>query len=175
MFNLNNLLWGPYNGCTMRAKIICGVVCVWSRIPHPLPSTCQPCTTSLWTRTCDSSFRLLVYMKRKRVYDCGKPESWTPRIVWVLLCPPERASVCVCYLYSLNSVGTVRKRHLLTVQGRLFVNARLIGPLECNAACDWLRVSCWPKVDSQRVGNAGSWKKFQLQNGTMRLPWVGLE
>lgn len=37
-----------------------------------------------------------------------------------------------------------------------FVNPRLIGPLVYNGDCDWLRVLCWPKVDSLRDANAGS-------------------
>lgn len=62
----------------------------------------------------------------------------------------------------------------LTLLQRLFPNSHLIGPIEYKAAGDWPSASCWPKVDSQGVGDAGS-EKLQPHNCTMRLPWVGLE
>lgn len=82
-------------------------------------------------------------------------EVWTSSNVF-LLCPLLRKLLCA--LESLNTAETVRKHHLLTVHRRLFVNSRPIGLLKYNTVFDWLRVSCWPKVDSQRVGNAGSKK-----------------
>lgn len=54
----------------------------------------------------------------------------------------------------LKKNATVYKRRY-----KLIVNSRLIGPVKYNPAPDWLIVSCWPKVDSQRVGNSGGTKK----------------
>ena len=56
-----------------------------------------------------------------------------------------------------------------------FVSSRLIGSLECNAACDWPRVSCWPKVDSQRVGDAGSEKKEKKNSSYKTTPCASPE
>lgn len=79
----------------------------------------------------------------------------------------------LCALESLNTVETVRKHHLLTVHRQLFVNSRPIGLLKYNTVFDWLRVSCWPKVDSQRVGIAGSKKNSCYTTAPCASPeWV---
>lgn len=149
---------------------------VWTHIPHPLPSTCQP----RFDLTVNQDMWLLVQpcwieTKASKVVE-KNPELWHVECVF-LLCLPETVSVLPSTRWT--ALKRLENTTSPTVQrvATFFVNSSLIGSLECKAACDWPRVSCWPKVDSQRVGDAGreKKKKFQLQNYTMRLPWVGLE
>lgn len=169
----DNLL--AYTMAARRVQSVCRLVCVnlhsTSTAIHMRALINLTLNHDMWLLAQPCCFKL-----NESGWDCEDPEVrkvdfwhcvWFNFALFLL-----RESLCA--LKSPNTVETVRKHHLLPVQRRLFVNSRLIGPLKYNAAFDWLRVSCWPKVDSQRVAKAGS-KKFQPHNCTMRLPWVGLE
>lgn len=131
---------------------------VWTHIPHPLPSTCQP----RFDLTVNQDMWLLVQpcwieTKASKVVE-KNPELWHVECVF-LLCLPETVSVLPSTRWT--ALKRLENTTSPTVQrvATFFVNSSLIGSLECKAACDWPRVSCWPKVDSQRVGDAGSEKK----------------
>lgn len=175
-FNLNNSLWGVYNGSTLRAEIIHSVVCVNSHststaihMPAPLRPHCEP-------RHVTPRSALLNWNEGEQ--GCGKKP-------WIVTC-----GVCFSTLSSrnslrapfdsLNCVETVGKHHLS--------NSAASGDFFCKLEPDWLarmqgRLWLAESVLLTEGGlpeSRGRWKrkkkkKFQLQNYTMRLPWVGLE
>lgn len=130
---------------------------------HPHAS---PDSTSLWTKTCDSSFSL-VELKLRRASLWKTPELWHVECVF-LLCLPDTVTVLPSTRWT--ALKRLENTTSPTVQwvATFFVNSRLIGSLECKTACDWPRVSCWPKVDSQRVGDAGSEKKKKKKNSSYK-------
>ena len=130
----------------------------------------NPASTSLWTKTCDSSFSLVVELKRRR----ARLRKKNPELFFCYVL--QKQSPCSLQL-AWTALKLLENTTSPTVPrvATFFVSSRLIGSLECNAACDWPRVSCWPKVDSQRVGDAGSEKKEKKNSSYQTTPCASPE
>lgn len=132
---------------------------MWTRIPHRLQSTCQPLLRPHFELEHVTPRSALLFKLRRTFVEALKFFGIQRQGVgfgshFVLCGAPVTPSIT-----PLETVNATFFNSAVAI----FVSCALIGPLEYKAACDWLRVSCWPKVDSQRVGNAGSEKFQQLK------------